>query len=307
MMQRVEKWRWWLLPWVPVWRVIWRLGQWSLRLSQSGPQPRLPLYLVASLRMGGGGRTPVAQQFAQALQKKGQRVAILCYGVYGRPRKMPLHQQVWQVTRSMNGRQAGSDEALWHAMQSDIPVFCTRNRWKAWQQLEAKDQFDCLISDDGWEDPRLKAAKVMLLKSTTDFSARRFLFPAGNLRSLEDDHDQPWQTLCWGQDLVGMSHWIRKPLGGQRRVLVAGVGNPDRLEKELRQAQIQWDQTCRLPDHSRWLGFWVRWFVKRGAEVVVTGKDWVRLSSDLRNHPRVGIVDWNISLSDAMTAKINVC
>lgn len=142
--------------------------------------PQLPLVVVGALRAGGSGKTSVTLELARHYRRRGLRVAILAYrlgpGTGGRGLEEVEEDADWRIA---------SDEAVLLRRQAGVPVFAVRNRLSAWRELESAGRpgsFDLILSDDGFQDPRLRGAFNILLVGDGDRPGLLDLLPAGPFR-----------------------------------------------------------------------------------------------------------------------------
>ncbi len=142
----------------------------------------MPLVVVGALRAGGSGKTSVTIELARALSVSGCRPALLAYGLGSTTGS----DCVREVRAGDDWRQS-SEEALLLRGETGCRVFVTRDRAAAWRRLEDRDiqadgPFDILISDDGFQDPRLNGALRLLLIAPGERPGLFDLLPAGPFR-----------------------------------------------------------------------------------------------------------------------------
>lgn len=168
-------------PAIPVYWVAARLHAFWL-MARARPAPHLPLIVVGALRAGGSGKTSVTAALVSALGARGLKVGILAWRVgpgLGRgPAEAVAADADWRLW---------SDEAVLLARETGCPVFATRDRAAAWRQLARaarKDPapFDVLVSDDGFQDLRLRGALRILLAAPGESPGFADLLPGGPFR-----------------------------------------------------------------------------------------------------------------------------
>lgn len=179
----------WLFPLTPLYRAGFQAHQAWLRRQRAGlgPAPDRPLIVIGSLRAGGAGKTSVASALARELARRGLRPALLAYRIGpGAPRTQG-GDDLMEVAPDSDWR-ASSEEAVLLRRETGLRVFATRDRARAWRRLagvearEARQSFDVLIADDGFQDPRLFGAFRILLARPGEGPRRRDLLPAGPFR-----------------------------------------------------------------------------------------------------------------------------
>ena len=146
--------------------------------------PIIPMVVVGALRSGGSGKTSVTLQLARDLAARGMRPALLVYRL-GRPDPGADADPI-EVDAEADWR-ATSDEAVLLRRESGLRVFATRNRARAWRILhearfQAEGAFDILLSDDGFQDPRLDGALRLLLQAPGERPGLFDLLPGGPFR-----------------------------------------------------------------------------------------------------------------------------
>ncbi|MDB5103780.1 MAG: putative tetraacyldisaccharide 4-kinase [Fibrobacteres bacterium] len=158
--------------------------------------PRIPLVVVGALRAGGSGKTSVTLELARELARTGLRPAILCYRLGpGRPGTHPAAPGPDGSPPAGDPMEVGaedewawsSEEAVMLRRDSGMRVFATRDRARAWRRLhhpdfQADGAFDILISDDGFQDPRLDGALRILLSAPGERPGLFDLLPGGPFR-----------------------------------------------------------------------------------------------------------------------------
>jgi tetraacyldisaccharide-1-P 4'-kinase len=176
--------------------------------ASRGFAPRIPLVVVGALRAGGSGKTSVTLALARSLADRGLRPALLAYRLGPGPGPRPRPRQNAGDPRAGDPRagdprlieilsgdewRESSEEALLlrrgsaGSGRSRMRVFATRNRAQAWRLLQeeryqADGGFDILISDDGFQDPRLHGAYRIVLTAPGERPGLFDLLPGGPFR-----------------------------------------------------------------------------------------------------------------------------
>lgn len=150
------------------------------------------MIVVGALRAGGSGKTSVTLELARAFGEKGLKVAILAYrvgpGMRGEevPGARDRNRDLIEVAAGDDWR-LGSEEAVMLRRDSAARVFITRDRSFARRRLEDADvhggaPFDLILSDDGFQDPRLRGALRLLLAAPGERPGLFDLLPGGPFR-----------------------------------------------------------------------------------------------------------------------------
>ncbi|HSQ42315.1 MAG TPA: tetraacyldisaccharide 4'-kinase [Fibrobacteraceae bacterium] len=280
---------------------IWRIGSlihkcFLVRQLQYRPPPSLPLLVIGGLRAGGAGKTPVAAAVALHFQRKGLRVGLLCYAVHTHP-----STSIRRVDPDEDWRKC-SDEAVWLARHTQLPVWCTRNRFAAWESISTTESLDILISDDGLEDPRLRSARCILLDWGETARHILDLIPAGDCRSLREDHTdvEIWkigdgETVKFvpGPVLNAQGEILQTPC-----VLLCGVGNPRRVYEDALACGVVVQKRIFLRDHAKCVHKIANRLLHQGYTIVTTEKDLIRMESTVQNHPRLFVLHQRVFLDE---------
>ncbi len=215
-----------------------------------------PVVVVGNLTVGGTGKTPLVVWLAQRLTHLGLRVGIVSRG-YGRSFDEPH-----LVEPDSSWREVG-DEPLLLRRRSGCITMVGRERVAAAKALVAHG-VDVIIADDGLQHLHLaRDCEIIVVDGSRGFGNGRLL-PAGPLREPasrllraditvvngRSEHRSLQQTLAARVLTMGMiadkacrvdSGAPERPLesfAGQRVHAVAGIGNPSRFFRDLRERGI---------------------------------------------------------------------
>lgn len=292
----------WLAPFSPIYAAAAALHRaWMLAGAPSG-RPRTPLVVIGSLRAGGSGKTPVAEAMARHYAGQGLRVALLAYRL-GPGRTNPSDPDLQEVFPDSAWRHF-SDEAVLLASALDpigVRVFAVRDRARAWRSLDG--DFDLVLSDDGFQDPRLRGAFRILLRRPGEDPGLFDLLPAGPFRRT--------RRAAAGADLVlrGPLPWdgpdpaapkvnldvtgsLQDTLPFRARALLPEGASPDRpcavlcalgdnrrFLADLAAAGLRVREALEAPDHAGFPGPGLEAFARRHADAALlcTRKDFLKL------------------------------
>lgn len=277
-----------------------------LFLRPGKPLRHARLIVVGSFRAGGAGKTPFCIWLVRHIleRKSDARVAILCHRV-------------------------ASDEVnLVQSKFPDVRVVATANRYRTACQLD--DDFDYIICDDGFEDPRLVGAATVRLDWGDVPTLLRDLVPVGRNRSLLQDHDAPAVTLACssrgtetpadisftldsvgnacGEVLLpkrseaGRRNEVLLPKGSEagrrKNAVLCGIGNPERFVSDLTQAGFRISRKIFRADHDRNFDAALRKALADGGNVIMTEKDYARIHDGLlKENERVYIASQTVSVN----------
>jgi tetraacyldisaccharide 4'-kinase len=208
-----------------------------------------PVIVVGNLSAGGTGKTPLTLALVAALRERGLRPGVVSRG-FGGNAVLPA-----RVTRDSDPATVGDEPCLIHA-RSDVPMAVARDRAAASRLLlQAGDEVDCLIADDGLQHYRLERdVEICVIDGKRRFGNCRLL-PAGPLREPLERLQRVDFRVCNGgeaqagevpmrlrmDEVVSLDGSLREALAafsGQEVHAVAGIGNPARFFDSLRESGL---------------------------------------------------------------------
>jgi len=249
-----------LQPLAWLYGLIVRLRRW---LYARGWLPTLhvgrPLIVVGNITVGGTGKTPLVAWLAQRLSASGLKVGIVSRG-YGR-----RGRGVRTVSSDSRWEEVGDEPLLLHRL-TGCDTVVARDRVAGARALAARGA-DVIVADDGLQHLRLaRDCEVVVIDGARGLGNGRVLpagplrEPSGRLREVEllvmngpPEHPSlraaggmPRQALfqmtLWGEEAHRLDgQGAPLPLErfrGQRVHAVAGIGNPERFFRGLRQRGI---------------------------------------------------------------------
>lgn len=263
-------------------------------LRQGSPLGHARLIVVGSFLAGGAGKTPFVAWLAQFINAQfinshaGQvpRIAILC------------HERAQDEATMLRQKFAGKPQ---------VRVIATSNRYKTAHEIDR--DYDFIICDDGFEDTRLAGAITIRLDRADTPQKIADLVPAGKHRSLPRDHEEPAVTL--GQNDIRFR--IRRIANAGNEpcpagpIAICGIGAPERFRKDLDAFGIKPADFIARPDHDPRFEQIIMKFIARGAQLVITEKDYARLPEKWRLHPNVFVAYQEIEVSAPAMAAIRAC
>src|SRR4051812_41411612 len=153
---------------------------------------------IGNLTVGGTGKTPVVEKFAQALRDQGRNVAILSRGYRSKP--TPAHK--WLLNKVLlrddttpprvvsdgkslllDSEMAGDEPYMLASNLKDVVVLVDKDRVKSGRYAIEKFGCDTLLLDDGFQYWKLRGRRhdVVLIDRQQPFGNERLL-PRGTLR-----------------------------------------------------------------------------------------------------------------------------
>ncbi len=276
-------------------------------------RPPVPVIAVGNLTVGGTGKTPIVAWIATYLRSQHRRTAILSRG-YGRRSKGV--RVVSDGQRLLADAREGGDEPVQLARSfPEIPVVVGESRSEAAREALTRFAPEVLVLDDAYQHRAIaRDLNVLVVDGSHDLASDRLL-PAGRRREplsaiqrasvVVFTHPDPATGAVAGEGTVRL--WFDGPVvvctrtigsfadaAGQvvegdrvkhgRSVLVSGIGQPERFERDLRALGIDVAGHLRYRDHYRFTREDVRAMIAAvehaGAQrIVTTEKDMVRLMS----------------------------
>jgi tetraacyldisaccharide 4'-kinase len=272
------------------WAYAWA-GEQRLRTIRPVHAPA-PVICIGNVTLGGAGKTPIARALREVL---GPQAHTLSRG-YGGRLPGPL-----RVTPDMNADDVG-DEPLLHA--ADGPAWISRNRI-AGAMAAANAGAHVILMDDGFQNPSLGKDLSLLVIDAGFGLGNGAVFPAGPLR-------EPWRNALERADAIivlsasgqeaGERAWLEcldKPVLDARLeptgalapgpyVAFAGLARPEKFFDTLIAMNVDLAETVPYPDHHPYSLEDLDWLselaAERGAQLLTTEKDLVRLPHDLRSN-----------------------
>ncbi|MEM8615619.1 MAG: tetraacyldisaccharide 4'-kinase [Pseudomonadota bacterium] len=272
------------------------------RLAKAKPlRLDIPVICVGNLTAGGVGKSPlVADLRARLTEAYGLRVASLSRG-YGGTIKWPCRVDIQSHTAKDVG-----DEPLMLA--------CSGESWIGVDRAEAglamaKDGVEVIIMDDGFQNPGLhKDLSIIVVDSVARFG-NGHVIPKGPLREpvaeglkradgvmIMGDGEGPKLPSSFNGPVLRARIAPTATPAPHPYVAFAGIGRPEKFFDGLQAAGADVRDSVPFPDHHVYtaadLRFLHRLAEERGARLITTEKDYVRLSEA----QRAGILTFPVSV-----------
>jgi tetraacyldisaccharide 4'-kinase len=280
--------------WIWAWATARRVAK------EPGVDPGVPVISVGNLTVGGSGKTPVVREALKLMREAGVQAHGLSRG-YGGKLKGPV-----RVDPRVHAAADVGDEPM--MLAGDGPFWIARDRAEGAKAAVAAGA-QAIVLDDGHQNPALKKTlSLVVVDGETRNGEWPFgdgsVFPAGPLREplkaglaranavillLPADLAEPDPQLLaqFGAAPVltaRLEPAAPPPPGPQ--LGFAGIAKPWKVERALSAAGCELVDFASFPDHAAYdegvLRTLAATAADRGAGLVTTEKDWVRLPSEWR-------------------------
>ena len=254
-----------------------------------------PLVVVGNIVAGGAGKTPVTLALAQALLAQGVNVHLLAKG-YGGTIKRPTRVDPERHTAKDVG-----DEPL--LLARIAPTWIAHDRGAGWEAA-SRAGAQIVLSDDGFQSPRLKPDYALLVVDGVVGLGNGRLIPAGPLREKAEEALKRANAVIQiggysprlaseGVPTLYADYVLNEPewMAGARLFPFAGLGRPEKFFAACHTSGAEVPDTMAFPDHHPYTEKDMRTIIARadalGAVAVTTAKDHVRVPADYRRQIRV--------------------
>jgi len=270
------------------------------RYNRISPQfMPVPVICVGNITLGGTGKTPLAMALARHLIAQEKRPAFVSRG-HGGTQFGPL-----QVDTQKHRFCDVGDEPL--LLAQIAPTFIGRDRVAA-ANLAIESGADCLILDDGFQNPSIQKNLAILVIDAEVGHGNGRIFPAGPLReSVDNAMARADAVVLIGKgkcpDLAGFSGSCYRaklqapkiaPTG--KLIAFAGIGRPEKFFTSLRAAGADIEQEIAFADHHPYrdkeIATLLKWKEQAGAQLITTEKDVIRWPKQLRKE----LLVWEVVL-----------
>lgn len=240
---------------------------------------------VGNATIGGTGKTQLVIKLAQEFRKRNINFIILCKGYGGSNKHYSL------VTSTSSPIEVG-DEALelcQYGTTFAVPKMQYAN------EIIEKYKPDIVLVDDGMQNPYFEKDFVIMVIDGVRGFGNGFPIPAGPMRSLESDihadkivviggdymndyaNDYPKFALGAFNAKIVPAHSLK----GRKYYAFAGIGNPQKFFRTLRDAGAQIEGQAEFPDHYLYTKSDIEKLLleakKKNLRLITTRKDYVKI------------------------------
>lgn len=267
----------------------------AYRFHQTKPyQTSVPVICVGNLSVGGTGKTPVCLAIAKQLYHMKKSFFFLNHGY-------KAHLKNVQVDLEHHSAYDVGDEAILLAFHAPTIV---DNRRARGAQLAIKKGAQCILMDDGFQNPSLiKTLSLVVVDGQKGFG-NECVIPAGPLREpIEKGLSRADAVVIVGEDEWGVRFYLQRhkidlpvltghfqvnmtslsALKGKEVMAFAGIGQPWKFFETLKKNDIRVIKMDSYPDHYFYTRFDIERLIKKagGLPLVTTTKDAVKIPKDL--------------------------
>ncbi|HVT13949.1 MAG TPA: tetraacyldisaccharide 4'-kinase [Fimbriimonadaceae bacterium] len=254
---------------------VYRLG---IKMAR---EPHSPVVCIGNLQVGGTGKTPVTLHVAEVLRGTGRDVVVSCSG-YGSPASEAARLA---PAGPLDAGEWGDEAALLRWLQPDLPLIVGRRRVLAGEICHREFPDAVLLMDDGFQHLPLRKHVSIVLDPPVP---NRRCLPAGPYREPWANRERADLVIPNGFRVEATPMRFIGPDGKERQVGPAGalcaLGRPqaflDAFNARLGDFLVGGSPALPvvvLPDHDPLSDGNLLSSFEKGATIVVTGKDWVKL------------------------------
>lgn len=267
----------------------------TIRFKSCKPfQVPCPVICVGNLTAGGTGKTPVSLAVAKLLKNKGKNPFFITRGYGGKIKNVIVD------TGRHTAKQVGDEPLL---LAAEAPVAVNPDRGAA-ARLACAAGADCLIMDDGFQNPNLHKDLSFLVFDGKYGAGNGRIIPAGPLReSFKAGLSRAQALIIIGEDRHKLAQKSQLPVfyadieeikpqeTGKKVLAFAGIGHPSKFYNSLQKCGMKIAQTADFPDHHFYTRAELQSLLdtafKEDLEIYTTSKDYVKIPADMRTYFQV--------------------
>ena len=274
--------------------LLFRFGTKIRNLVSTKQQSSLPIICIGNIVVGGAGKTPVSLKIGKLLIKAGYKPHFISKGYAGLIKKSTLVQS-WHSAISVG------DESI--LLSKVAPTWIGDDRINS-SKLAKKEGGDCLIMDDGFQNPTIqKDFSIIVINATQEFGNKRVM-PSGPLREsinrglsrtnliivIGDVNDELQNITPINIPIFRAKFEINKEnkiFKGQNITAFAGIAYPEKFYQSLLEQGAKIVKEVSYPDHYIYtendLLSLAEIANKTKSIIVTTQKDYVRIPKSYRS------------------------
>jgi len=282
------------------------------RLQRRGVDAGVPVLCVGNYHTGGAGKTPTVRVLAGILRDLGETPVVLSRGYGGR-----LQGPV-RIDPERHAAADVGDEPL--MLAQTLPAVVSRDRVEG-IALARSQGASVILMDDGFQNPAIAKDASLIVIDGNRGLGNGLVFPAGPLRAPlspqldrtdalivigEGKAAEPVAAAIAGQAKPVLRAHLRPDAAAvasldRRRVLAfAGIGDPERFFRSLRESGVEVAAERAFSDHHPFSPAEIETLIRdadqAGAILVTTEKDLMRLRGSEFPHRARDIVIFAVTL-----------
>lgn len=253
-----------------------------------------PVICIGNLTAGGTGKTPVSLSIAELLHSMGKNPYFISRGYGGALRNVIVNPKVHTP------QQVGDEPLL---LAEAAPAVVNPDRAGA-AKLAISDGADCLVMDDGFQNPTLHKDLSFLVFDGNYGIGNGRVIPAGPLREPFDKGIKRAQAvIILGEDKKQIASQTDLPIfygeikeenpetTNRNIVAFCGIGHPEKFFASLSKCGFNINRNFSFPDHHFYthaeLNSLIDFAQKNNLDIYTTSKDFVKIPPELRSHFKV--------------------
>lgn len=264
----------------------------SLRVKLKNPyKAKVPVICIGNITAGGTGKTPVSIAVAEILKQNYKNVFFVSRGYGGTLKNVIADEKIHTPY------QIGDEPLL---LSKVAPVSINSDRGLA-AQLAISNGADCLIMDDGFQNPSLYKDISFLVFNGSFGIGNGCTIPAGPLReTFNSGIKRANAIIIIGEDKTKIANKTDLPvfyadiqeenpdIKNKNVFAFAGIGYPEKLYQSLQKCGLNVVKTKDFPDHHFYTKEELQEIIniakEENLEIFTTSKDFVKIPYELKEH-----------------------
>lgn len=253
-----------------------------------------PVICIGNLTAGGTGKTPVSLSIAEMLRGMDKNPYFISRGYGGALRNVIVNPNMHTP------KQVGDEPLL---LAEVAPAVINPDRAAA-AQLAISDGADCLVMDDGFQNPTLHKDISFLVFDGNYGIGNGRVIPSGPLREpFAEGIKRAQAVIILGEDKKQIASQTDLPvfygeikeeqpkITNRDIVAFCGIGHPEKFYDSLTKCGFNINHHFNFPDHHFYtrsdLSFLIDFAQKNNLDIYTTSKDFVKIPPELRSHFKV--------------------
>ncbi|UOF02409.1 tetraacyldisaccharide 4'-kinase [Bdellovibrio reynosensis] len=185
-------------------------------------QAPVPVVSIGNLTVGGTGKTPITDLCLKHLSSNGKKVAVISRS-YRADAESACQVD---VSHPFAARYFGDEPVLLAQANPAVSVFVGPKKWATAQYAVAKDEFDLLIVDDGFQHRKLHRDLNIVILDATENIENYHVLPEGRARESWDRLDRSDLIIVSKANLASQADLknLEARLPKNKEVLYCGYG-----------------------------------------------------------------------------------